>query len=83
VHLQPGQRYRRECLVHLEQVEVADLHAAALEQPSRRLHRSVEVEVRLGTDETLRDDARPRSQPECRGLLGVHEQHGRRTVGDL
>ncbi len=64
MYLRPRQRYRREGLVDLEQVQVADLHAGLLQHPGGGLRRAVEVEPRFGADECLGDDpcARPQSE---------------------
>src|SRR3984957_15401009 len=83
VHPRPGQHDGGERLVDLGDVDVAHLHAGLLEHLRRRLHRAVEVVVRLGADERLAHDAGPRPQPERLGLVFVHPQHGGRAVGDL
>src|SRR6201992_513973 len=83
VHPRPGQHDRRERLVDLGDVDVAHLHAGLLEHLRRRLHRAVEVVVRLGADERLAPHARPRAEPERLGLVFVHPQHGGGAVGDL
>src|SRR5277367_3857781 len=80
VHPRPGQHDGGERLVDLG---VAHLPAGLLEHFRRRLHRAVEVVVRLGADERLAHDAGPRPQPERLGLVFVHPQHGGRAVGDL
>ena len=43
----------------------------------------VQVVVRLGADQALRDDARPRSQSERPRAVLLGEQDGGRAVGDL
>lgn len=50
--------------VDLEQIQLTDRHAAAFEHPGRGLHRAVDVEVRLGSDQVLRDDPCSRGEPE-------------------
>ena len=50
--------------VDLEQIQLTDRYAAAFGHPGRGLHRAVEVEVRLGSDQVLRDDPCPRGEPE-------------------
>jgi len=50
--------------VDLEQIQLTDRYAAAFEHPGRGLHRAVEVEVRLGSDQVLRDDLCPQGEPE-------------------
>jgi len=50
--------------VDLEQIQLTDRYAAAFEHLGRGLHRAVEVEVRLGSDQVLRDDPCPRGEPE-------------------
>jgi hypothetical protein len=83
VHGHPGQHDGRERLVDLEQVQLADLHPAPREQPVGRLHRAVQVVVRLRADQALRDDPGTRGHAvrACDGL--VHQQYGGGAVGDL
>jgi alkylation response protein AidB-like acyl-CoA dehydrogenase len=83
VHPHPGQRDRRERLVHLEQVDVGDRHARPLEHPRGRLHGAVQVVVGLGADQALRHDASAGPQPELVTALGRGQQQGGRAVGDL
>ena len=83
VHLRPAQDHRGEGLVDLDQVDVIHRHSGLLQHPCGGLHRTIEVVVRLGPDEGLGHDARPREQAlrPCHGL--VHPQHRGRAVGDL
>ena len=83
MHLHPGHHDRRERLVDLVQVDVADRHAAALEHPFGGGHRPVEVVVGLGADQALGHDPRPRAQAEGACLALLEQQHRGGAVGDL
>ena len=72
-----------ERLVDLEQVEVGDRHAGAVEQLLGRLDRAVEVVVGVRPDQAVGLDPGPRGQAEGTGLVLVHDQHGGGAVGDL
>ena len=62
--LRPGEYDGRERLVDLEQVEVVERHAGALEQPPGRVDGSVEVVVGIRPDQGVVGDPRARGQPE-------------------
>ena len=83
VHAHPGQRDRSERLVDLEQVDVAEHHAAALEHPLGGRDWPVEVVVGLGADEALGDDPGPWPQAQRPGPVGVEQQHRGCAVRDL
>ena len=55
VHLLPGTDDRRERLVHLEDVDVADRHPGLGQHLAGRGDRPVEVVVGVGADQHLRD----------------------------
>ena len=63
----PGQHHRGECLVDLEQVDIRRSTCRWPGQhPLGRRDRAVQVVIRLGADQALGEDARPRAQPERR-----------------
>jgi hypothetical protein len=79
----PGADDRRERLVDLDQVEVADPQACAVQQLARRRDRAGEHDHRVHADRHLVDDPRPRRQPEAlgRGPAGQEDRGG--AVGEL
>src|SRR4051794_20325392 len=79
----PGRDDRRERLVDLDEVDVADRHRVAVEDLLRRRDRAGEHRHRVDADGRLVDDPRPRAHAELIGLLARHEQHGGGAVGDL
>jgi hypothetical protein len=83
VHALPGQHHRRERLVDLEQVNIADRHAAAVEHPFGGRDRPVQVVVRLGPEEALGDDPGARRDAQRLRPAGLQQQHRGRAVGDL
>ena len=83
VHAQPGQHHRRERLVDLEQVDVADRHAAAVEHPLRWPRPGRPGGSTARRRPGLGDDPGPRPQAERPRPVRVHQQHGGGAVGDL
>ena len=83
MHAEPGQHHRGERLGDLEQVDVADDHAAAAEHPLGGGDRPVQVVVRLRPDQALGDDPGARPQPQCPGPASLKHQDRGRAVGDL
>jgi hypothetical protein len=79
----PGRHDGGEGLVDLDVVDVVDRDPVALEQLRRRRDRALEHLHGVAADRGLVDDPRPRREAELLGLVGAHEQHGRRAVGDL
>src|SRR6185437_13324174 len=76
VHAEPGQHDGGERLVDLEQVDVADVHAAALEHPLGGRDGTVQVVVGLVADQALGHDPGPRRQSQVTGPVGVGQQDG-------
>ncbi|SLD08002.1 Uncharacterised protein [Mycobacteroides abscessus subsp. massiliense] len=83
VHGGPRQHHGSEGLVDLDDVDIADLHAGAVQYTLCRLHRAIQVVVGLSAHQGLRHDAGPRPQSEGFGLIAVHQQHRRGAVGNL
>jgi hypothetical protein len=83
VHLRPRQHDGCERLVDLEQVEVRHRHPRPVEDLAGRVDGAVEQVVRVGPDDELVQQPRPRPQPELPGLLLRHPQHRGGAVGDL
>ena len=77
----PGQRYRREGLVDLEEVDVIHLQARLLEHFRRGGHRAGEHELGVGAHDSACHDASQRRQPQFLHLFPAHEQHRGRAVG--
>ena len=80
---EPGQRDRRERLVDLHRVELAERKPAALEYLAGRRDRPGEHQRRIIAAHRRGDDAGARAQAECGCPLLAHHQDGPRPVGDL
>ena len=81
--LRPRQHDGGERLVHLEDIDVVETEAGALEQRLRRRNRTGEHQHRVTPDEHRVDDARPSPHAQLRRPFLGHEQQRARAVGDL
>ena len=79
----PGGDDRRERLVDLDQVEIADRQPVAVEDLLGRRDRPGQHQHGIDADGRLIDDARAGPQAELVRLLAAHQENGRRAVGDL
>ena len=81
--LGPRQHDRGERLVDLEDVDVVDAEAVAVEQVPGGVDGAGEHQHGIDADEAGVDDAGQGREAELGGLLGGHDQHGGGAVGDL
>ena len=79
----PGEDDGSEGLVDFEEIDVFQLQAGLLQDLGRGRDRTGQHDGRLRADDRLRDDARPRLQPQRLRLLRRHDQHRRGAVTDL
>ena len=77
----PGQDLHRERLVQLEEVDVVEREAGALEHALRRGDGADAHQLRLDARVREADEAELRREVERLGRLGGGEQRGRRAVG--
>lgn len=70
--VQPGQRYGREGLVHLDGVDIADGHPGAVKHPPRGWDRAGEHQHRVVPADRRRDHAGPRAQTELLRAFLAH-----------
>src|SRR5947207_3722961 len=79
----PGRDHRGEGLVDLDQIDVVDLHAVALEDLPGRRDRDGEHEYRVDAAGWPVGDPRARLEAERIGLLAAHQQNRGGAVRDL
>ena len=72
--LLPGEDDRGEGFIDLEEIDVFQLQAGLLQHFRGRGDRPGQHDGRLGADDRLGHDPRPRLEPEFLGLLRRHDQ---------
>src|SRR5688500_253975 len=77
-----GEVLRRERLVDLDQVHVANLLAGAVQRLTRGRRGADAHDVRIDTAHTAGDDAGDRLEPRLRGRVGRRDDHRRGAVVD-